>query len=121
MFVYVHSCIADLGTAAVLGAFGLRRSNRFDWKEAAMKATDRALEFVNPRDACLRKKERRRRRAPPTVAPLFELQPLEQRLLLNFAASVSGLNTATKNVNYVVHLAASGTQPALRYTVDWGD
>ena len=40
---------------------------------------------------------------------------------MSFAASVSGLPTAIRNQNYVLHLAASGTQAALKYTVSWGD
>jgi len=71
-----------------------------------------------------RRSRRTLRGAPASGATenLFDLQPLERRILFNttFAVSVSGQPKATLGSDYAVNILVSGDQPS-RIVVNWGD
>jgi uncharacterized delta-60 repeat protein len=69
-----------------------------------------------------RKARRRGRRAAP-AAPLFELSPLEQRVLLSFSPSVSGLPAAWEGTNtYSLNLGWTGSgEDVTSWAINWGN
>src|SRR5690349_19623796 len=53
--------------------------------------------------------------------PVFELTPLEQRLFLSFAPSISGGTTEFGTQNYTLNLNSTGSLTPYSWSINWGD
>jgi uncharacterized delta-60 repeat protein len=68
-----------------------------------------------------RRRRERRRAILASAVPVFELTPLEQRVYLSFAPSISGPATALGGQPYVLNLSYTGTVTPASWSINWGD
>src|SRR5436853_6087845 len=54
-------------------------------------------------------------------AAIFDLTPLEQRLFMSFAPSISGAASVVGGQPYTLNLNSTGTTVPVSWSINWGD